>query len=438
MKCPSSTRVNKMEKSSIAPAAVATAEVKLFHPKTTPLKEHPPFKSSLSPVLSHNNIITAVHNKENNSNREHNRTLDEASLSDDGFEDSGYLSLHNSRIDERQNPENPSPATCREKMTAISRSASACQRKAASASPVSWVTSSTPAVCLGKSALRFQGSSSTAHNSDPNLPILKFQKAVCEELTKSFQKNKRYDWSVVSKLAEDHLLDRVIGGHMGRDYVDILSSLLSRNMRGILTCILARLGDMDLISCRGVSRTWRKIICEDTSALNRCQRAQQALKESRSCLGQKCCGLTRDAALPRVVMSCIQTLASSKPSSSTPCSRAQRQGPPSQKDNTHTPLTRGSHRTRFNEYLEVAGSLKQHESLRPCRLCGSPAKYFSETQRATCTRPSCQFDFCTHCQEAYHNAIPCRAMLPRTRHHPSKTTPIIPGTARSKRNLRRL
>lgn len=57
----------------------------------------------------------------------------------------------------------------------------------------------------------------------------------------------RYDWSVITKVAEGHLLDRVIGSKMGREYVDMFSSLLSRNMRSILTNILALLGDMDLI-----------------------------------------------------------------------------------------------------------------------------------------------------------------------------------------------
>lgn len=57
----------------------------------------------------------------------------------------------------------------------------------------------------------------------------------------------RYDWSIVTKVAEDHLLDRVIGSHMGCEFVDMFSSLLSRNMRNLLTSILALLGDMDLI-----------------------------------------------------------------------------------------------------------------------------------------------------------------------------------------------
>lgn len=42
-------------------------------------------------------------------------------------------------------------------------------------------------------------------------------------------------------------MDRVIGGQMGLEHVDVFTSLLSRNMRMILANILALLGDMDLI-----------------------------------------------------------------------------------------------------------------------------------------------------------------------------------------------
>uniref|UniRef100_UPI003AAA8E75 F-box only protein 5 n=1 Tax=Centroberyx gerrardi TaxID=166262 RepID=UPI003AAA8E75 len=457
MKCPSyeASRGNNMEKSPAAHAAVAAAESKVSHPKTSPLKDYIPFKPQLSPVgvtrvlFSLNNDTRAVHNKENSNSREYDRTLEE------GFEDSGYLSLHNSQIEDHhreeeddhvqgQPPATPSPpATHQEKTTTLRHSPSKCQGKASSSRPVSLVMASTPTVCPGRKVSL--SSSPAGHQSDTNLPILNFQRAVCEELAKSFQRNKRYDWSLVAKLAEDHLLDRVIGAQMGREYVDVFSSLLSRNMRGILTRILALLGDMDLISCRKVSKTWRKIICEDTAALSRCQQAEQELRESQSSLGQRGCGLTRDVALSRVVLSCMQTLASSSPSSSsssssssTPSCRANRRAPPSQKDHTHTPHTHSSQRTRFTEYLEAASGLKQHESLRPCKRCGSPATHLSEAQRATCTRPGCLFDFCTRCQEAFHGSSPCRAVLPRPHQHSAKTTPILAGSARSKRNLRRL
>lgn len=88
----------------------------------------------------------------------------------------------------------------------------------------------------------------------------------------------------------------------------------------------------------------------------------------------------------------------------------------------------------FCSSVQAASSLKQHESLRPCKRCGSPATHSPEVQRATCTRQSCLFDFCTHCQQTFHGSTPCRVVQPRT-HVP---TPIIPGSARSKRNIRRL
>lgn len=66
-------------------------------------------------------------------------------------------------------------------------------------------------------------------------------------LTQIFFSNFRFDWSIMSKLADGHLLDRVIGRQMGLEHVDVFASLLSRNMKIILTNILALLGDMDLI-----------------------------------------------------------------------------------------------------------------------------------------------------------------------------------------------
>lgn len=57
----------------------------------------------------------------------------------------------------------------------------------------------------------------------------------------------RYDWSIVSKVAQEFPLQQVIGGSMGCEYVDVFSSLLQKNMRHILSKILVLLGDMDLI-----------------------------------------------------------------------------------------------------------------------------------------------------------------------------------------------
>ncbi|XP_008298248.1 F-box only protein 5 [Stegastes partitus] len=436
MKCPcyEASKASNMEKSS-----VAAAEPRVLHLKPSPLKEPTPIKPRCPPaevtkvLFSIKSNTSAVHDKENSTNRQHDGTLDE------GFEDSGYLSLHNSHIDYHHGEEEddhilgkpaailPSAAvTQQEKTVSPTESPSKCQGRTNFSRPVSLVSLSTPVDCSRRRPAAYSSTPSDPH-SDPNLPILKFQRAVCEELAKSYKKNKKYDWSIVTKVAEDHLLDRVIGGQMGLEYVDIFTSLLSRNMRSILTNVLALLGDMDLVSCKKVSRTWRKIICEDTAALSRCRRAEQALRESRSSLRQKGCGLTRDVAVSRVVLSCMQTLAfSNTPSSSSSNCGINRRTAPSQKS---------SNCTRFNEYMQAASTLKQHESLRHCKRCSSPATHFPEVQRATCTRASCLFDFCTRCQEPFHGSTPCRTVQPRIHVSTSKTTPIVPG---SKRSIRRL
>lgn len=402
-------------------------KVSAVESKASPVKAPSPIKPQCSPVsvttvvVSPKNNTSAIHNKENSTGVVHNRTLE--------FEDSGYLSLQNSHIDcPHENEEDDHIHTV--VLPAATHSPSKCQEKN--------TPSQLEAICTPvdrprrRTAAYSLSSTPSDHHSNTNLPILNFQRVVCEELAKSFDKNKRYDWSIVQKVADDFLLDRVIGRQMGLEYVDIFQCLLARNMRCILTNILALLEDLDLVSCKKVSRTWRKIICEDTAARRRCQRAEQELRESRNSLRQRGVGLTRDVAISRVVLSCMQTMASSKAQSSSSSSSCiiTRRAAGSQKGSTPN-----SH-SRFDEYMQAASTLKQHESLRACRRCGSPAKHLDEVQKATCTSLSCLFVFCTCCREAFHGSTPCRTVTPRA--HFPKTAPLIPGSARSKRNIRRL
>lgn len=431
MKVPSNDPLQTNEKRS----ASDRKEVQLHG---SPLKESIVFKAPLPTVISQNDNTRAVHNKENATGREHDRAMDQ------GLEDSGYLSLQNSQIEDeddyihgRHTLLSVTGATYQEKHVTPKSSPTKCQdtispyvtgvftpldihRKRNDA----YSMSSTPADCHHDPAV-----SRTA-----NLPILRFEQAVCEELSKSFQKNKRYDWSIIPKLAEDYHLNRVIGGQMGVDHVDMFSSLLCRNMKCILAQILALLGDMDLIRCKKVSRAWKQIILEDSVALKRFQQAEKALRESE--LSQrKACGLTRDPALSRVVLSSLQHVATGS-SSSQPCPALLQSC--RKKGNSTSFKTMTPNCSRFNQYVEAASALKQHESLRHCKRCGSPATHLKEVQRATCTRLSCQFDFCTCCQESFHGSTPCRELRPRQHFSTSKTSTILPGSARSKRNVRRL
>ncbi|KAG7252118.1 hypothetical protein CRUP_032137 [Coryphaenoides rupestris] len=360
-------------------------------------------------------VPAGVHNKENQDVARPPRpiTPQDLSSSSSGQEDSGYLSLHSSQVSDEQyeetdrvQPQPPDLASPRTANTTLSSTSANSHASLSSSTPRVSVccssSSATPRVPLSSSTPR-----ASCRNS--NLPIVRFQQAVCAELACNFQNNHRYDWSIVSLLAEKHLLDRVIGGQMGRDHVDVFSALWSRNLRGILCRILGLLGDLDLI--RAVSKTWRKIVQEDGNAMGCIQRARRQMENyrpvSRVVPGS---GLTRDSGLPRVALSGMQTLASTSSRSSP------------------VPLEQ----TRFDTFLQAASSLKQDEGLRCCRRCNSPARLNAQAQRATCMRSSCQFDFCTHCQEAFHGARPCRTLQPPCAH----TTG--PGRPRSKHSLRRL
>ncbi|KAM4600161.1 F-box only protein 5 [Fundulus diaphanus] len=431
MKCPviKSTKDDTMEKSP-ADAAVS----KEFYLRDSPKKAPVPIRSQdaqatvLAPIKGDAN---AVHNKENSTSRVHDGTLDEC------FEDSGYLSLLNSQIDHNVDEEDAHVDGTHQRTTlSANNSPSKCQGRIRASLPGS-LAAFTHVDCHERTTVALS-STPTNHHTGPNLPILRFQQAVCAELAKSYKKSKRYDWSVIPKIAQDYLLDRVIGGSIGLEYIDVFESLLARNMKSILTNILALLGDLDLISCKKVSRTWKKIICEDSAAMRRCQQAEQALRESRSSQKQPATGLTRDVVASRMVLSCMQTLASSSTpassqSSSTQSCRSTRLTATSKKGSLPNPQCE-----RFHEYVQAASSLKQHESLRSCRRCNSPAVHSPEIQRAKCTRSSCLFDFCTRCQEPYHSSAPCRTVKPSLCLTTSKKSPIIAGSARSKRSIRRL
>ncbi|XP_017284892.1 F-box only protein 5 [Kryptolebias marmoratus] len=435
-------RNNTAEKSS-----AAAEESKMLHLKAALFKDSSFAKPQSPPteattvLFSAKNNTSADHNKENTS-----RDLDRTQ--DDCFEDSGYLSLQNSQIDHIFEGEDfhtlgkptallHSAAAHEEKTILLNKSPSKSQGGTRASLPLFLEGAATPVDRSKRKTAAALSSTPSNQHGDPNLPILKFEQAVCERLSENFKKNKKYDWSIVQEVANEHLLDRVIGRNMGLEYVDMFESLLSRSMKTILNNVLSLLGDLDLISCKKVSKTWKRIICEDKAASRRCLLAEQQLRESSRSSRKENSGLTRDVAVSRVVLSCMQSLASSNtPSSSSSTDqscRIRRLAATSQKSNTPN-----SQCSRFNEYVQAASRLKQHESLRQCSRCWSPAAHLPEVQRATCTRSSCRFDFCTRCQEAFHGSSPCRVVQPKSHFTACKTSTVAPCSARSKRNTRRL
>lgn len=160
--------------------------------------------SSISPHLHSDPTPTGPHNKENLQQTPcsaHVLAMDEVLPSCSSVaEDSGYLSLHNSHLEQH---DGETLESCTEHKSAEPRSR-----------------------CL---------------------PVLQFQEEVCKQLAKGYRKSKIYDWTVVNKLAENFGLHNVIGKKMGLEYVDLLCELLKKDMKHILTRILGLLGENDLI-----------------------------------------------------------------------------------------------------------------------------------------------------------------------------------------------
>ncbi|XP_008069538.1 F-box only protein 5 isoform X2 [Carlito syrichta] len=256
------------------------------------------------------------------------------------------------------------------------------------------------------------------------LPVLHFEKVVCSTLKKNVKRNPKLDREILKKIiaSGNSGLQNIIGRKMGLEFVDILSELFQRGLRHLLANVLAQLNDMDLINVSKVSTTWKKILEDDTVAFQLYNRAVQRITENITKFSPH--ASTRDYVMFRIPLASIQK------------SAAQTHV---KKDAQHKLSTQGDQKvstySRHNEFSEVAKTLKKNESLKACIRCNSPAKYDCYLQRATCKREGCGFDYCTRCLCNYHTTKDCSngKLLKAS----CKMGPL-PGTKKSKKNLRRL
>lgn len=155
--------------------------------KMSPVKDASPTKpQSSSKELSM--VFSAKNHKESNTSR------DPATL-DNCFEDSGYLSLHNSQIDpnvEGENTNTPGkPTAVHQEKTFLSKKSSKCQGKAKVSRPLFLEDATTPVVRSKTKTTRTLSSTPSSNYSHSNLPILKFQQDVCEALSRNFKKSRK-------------------------------------------------------------------------------------------------------------------------------------------------------------------------------------------------------------------------------------------------------
>ncbi|XP_068090999.1 F-box only protein 43 [Hyperolius riggenbachi] len=230
-----------------------------------------------------------------------------------------------------------------------------------------------------------------------------------------------------SSQASEDVLAVLIGRKMGLEKVDVLSELKFRNLRHILHFIFKLLDVKSICSIWNVSKEWREMIVQDRSA---CQRRKVFMKKLRTEAEQGRLLSSEDAAtrlhaLNRSALKAVQAQARIGFHTPTSC------GSLTPKDITSVPQSR----SKQQEYVKIAKTLFTDEALKPCPQCQYPAKYQPLKKRGKCSREDCGFDFCILCLCSFHGSKECGAGSGK-RPHTKKD--ILPGSAQSKRNLRRL
>ncbi|XP_069001505.1 F-box only protein 43 [Embiotoca jacksoni] len=218
----------------------------------------------------------------------------------------------------------------------------------------------------------------------------------------------------------------LIGRKMGVGKVDILTELKKRNLRHILAVILSRLNSESVYRCGQVCKSWNHIIQQDTRASLR-RRNHLSEVEAALELGGAVVHVsdaeTRVSLLKRSALKTVQTQSRSS-SYCTPQSGS------SSSSRSHS----GSSSSKRDKFLEVAKTLFNDECLRPCPRCQHPARCHSVKGEGVCSRADCSFKFCTSCLCAFHGSRECGSQSAGRR----KKDILLPGSAQSKRNVRRL
>ncbi|KAF3840416.1 hypothetical protein F7725_019133 [Dissostichus mawsoni] len=221
----------------------------------------------------------------------------------------------------------------------------------------------------------------------------------------------------------------LIGRKMGLRKVDILSELKERNLRHILALVLSHLTPHGIYRCGQVCKKWNEIIQQDKRASFK---RRSHLREMEAALEHG--GVvhvpdadTRLALLKRSALKTVQAQ-----------SRSFSFCTPQSANSTLTPsglstLNSGSSHKR-DKFLEVAKTLFNDESLKPCPRCQSPARCHSVKREGVCSTADCAFQFCSACLCAFHGSRECGSQSAGRR----RKDIILPGSAQSKRNVRRL
>ncbi|MBZ3891208.1 F-box only protein 43 [Sciurus carolinensis] len=228
------------------------------------------------------------------------------------------------------------------------------------------------------------------------------------------------------------VLAGLIGKKMGIEQLDILTELKYRNLKHILAMVLDSLTAESLYSVWKVSKNWREIVVQDKKANRRRKFYITQLKANSEEVV-----LNVEDAATRLHLLNRSALRSVQAQAHTPSSQKEQVPTLSPWGEVLTPIASSSVNhlnSKQEEYVKVAKTLFIDEALKPCPRCQSPAKYQPYKKRGLCSRTACGFDFCVLCLCAYHGSEECS----RGTAKPRNRKDALPGSAQSKRNLKRL
>ncbi|NXN42729.1 FBX43 protein, partial [Rhinoptilus africanus] len=265
-----------------------------------------------------------------------------------------------------------------------------------------------------------------SHGDLSRTPALKIVHEICLQRQRSDQNQILQNIDGTEIFALEHVLAGLIGKKMGLEKLDILTELKYRNLTHVLAIVLDALTVESLCSIWKVSKNWREIIVQDKSADKRRKLYIKQLKEEAGeyllkaeDAATRLNVLNRSALRP--VQSQARTSAVQTPASYTELAPRRCSSVP--------------HSTcRQEEYIKVAKTLFTDEALKPCPRCQYPAKYQLVKKRGLCIREACAFEFCILCLHAFHGSKECNSLSVKCKN--KKDAP--PGSAQSKRNLKRL
>ncbi|NXG71416.1 FBX43 protein, partial [Baryphthengus martii] len=265
-----------------------------------------------------------------------------------------------------------------------------------------------------------------SHRDLSRTPALKVVHEICLQRRRSDQNQVSENIDGTEIFALENALAGLIGKKMGLEKLDILTELKYRNLKHVLAIVLDALTVESLCSIWKVSKNWREIIAQDKSADERRKLYIKHLKEAaRDCFLKAEDAATRLNVLNRSALRPVQAQAR------TPVAPT----PPSYRELTPRRCSSVPHSTsRQEEYIKVAKTLFTDEALKPCPRCQYPAKYQLVKKWGLCSREACAFEFCILCLHAFHGSKECNSLSAKRKN--KKDAP--PGSAQSKRNLKRL